>query len=89
MLTNKDSFIISDIRLLVARLERLSADSRWAHRASGIRGSLLRGIEILEKSENIPEDFTDQLVLLIREGYIMLESGAREIEGYKKIEDEN
>ena len=28
--------------LLVSRLERLSVDSYWAHRASGIRGSLLR-----------------------------------------------
>ena len=31
--------------MLVARLERLSADSYWAHQASGVRGSLLRLME--------------------------------------------
>jgi hypothetical protein len=30
------------IRMLSERLERISADSIWAHRASGVRGSLLR-----------------------------------------------
>jgi hypothetical protein len=37
------------IRLLLARLERVSVDSYWAHRASGIRGALLRTLEELEK----------------------------------------
>lgn len=32
-------------RLLAVRMERLSADSHWARRASGLRGSLLRSIE--------------------------------------------
>ena len=30
--------------MLSARLERLSADSRYAHKASGIRGQILRYI---------------------------------------------
>jgi hypothetical protein len=30
------------IELLMMRLERISADSYWAHRASGVRGSLIR-----------------------------------------------
>jgi len=30
------------IRMLSERLERISADSIWAHRASGVRGTLLR-----------------------------------------------
>jgi len=29
------------IRLLLSRLERVSVDSYWAHRASGVRGALL------------------------------------------------
>jgi hypothetical protein len=29
------------IQLLLTRLERVSADSTWAHRASGLRGALL------------------------------------------------
>jgi hypothetical protein len=37
------------IRMLSERLERISADSVWAHRASGVRGSLLR---ILDESQN-------------------------------------
>jgi hypothetical protein len=33
--------------LLASRLERLSADSHWARRASGLRGALLRCLELL------------------------------------------
>ena len=32
-------------QLLLARLERISVDSRWAHQASGVRGALLRALE--------------------------------------------
>jgi hypothetical protein len=42
------------IRLLLARLERISADSIWAHRASGVRGSLLRLLE--EGEKGLPTD---------------------------------
>jgi hypothetical protein len=34
---------------LLARLERVSADSVWAHRSSGYRGSLLKWIDRAEK----------------------------------------
>jgi hypothetical protein len=37
------------IKLLLERLERVSVDSYWAHRASGIRGGLLNQMEELEK----------------------------------------
>jgi hypothetical protein len=37
------------VRLLLERLERVSVDSYWAHRASGIRGGLLKKMEELEK----------------------------------------
>ncbi len=33
------------IQLLLARLERISADSPLAHRASGVRGALLRSLD--------------------------------------------
>ena len=39
------SWEIVQALLLVSRLERLSADSVWAHRASGMRGSLLQTID--------------------------------------------
>jgi hypothetical protein len=40
---------INLIRLLLTRLERVSVDSYWAHRASGLRGGLLKTLEDLEK----------------------------------------
>jgi hypothetical protein len=36
------------IRLLLPRLERISVDSYWAHRASGVRGALVRILEQIE-----------------------------------------
>ena len=54
--------------MLIARLERLSADSYWAHRASGVRGSLLRWVEAGE----------GDIVVLIERGFEFLEKAARE-----------
>ena len=50
------------IRLLLARLERVSVDSYWAHRASGIRGALLRTLEEIEKGTFTGQANTDELV---------------------------
>lgn len=61
-------------RLLVSRLERLSADSFWAHRASGLRGSLLRHLEASD------EDNTGGMDLLIRRGFEILEEAAKELD---------
>ena len=36
------------IRLLLPRLERISVDSYWAHRASGVRGALTKLLEEME-----------------------------------------
>lgn len=36
------------IRLLLPRLERISVDSYWAHRASGVRGALTKILEQME-----------------------------------------
>jgi hypothetical protein len=33
---------------LTERLERISADSVWAHRASGVRGALLRTLDQMQ-----------------------------------------
>jgi len=46
------------IRILTDRLERISADSVWAHRASGLRGSLL---QILDSGQD--EDPLDENVI--------------------------
>jgi hypothetical protein len=46
------------IRLLLARLERISVDSVWAHRASGVRGSLLRILDEEENNQNLTDPKT-------------------------------
>jgi hypothetical protein len=61
------------IHMLSERLERLSADSIWAHRASGVRGALLRQIEMTER--NRPHD-DDRLNALITIGFHILEEAA-------------
>ena len=39
------------IQMLLNRLERISVDSVWAHRASGLRGSLLGMLEQFEEGK--------------------------------------
>lgn len=71
------------INLLLARLERLSADSYWAHQASGIRGSLLRYVESgwteMRKESSKPiSDREQDAADLIELGFDVLEKAARE-----------
>lgn len=41
------------IRLLLPRLERISVDSYWSHRASGVRGALVKLSEQLEAGVSV------------------------------------
>jgi hypothetical protein len=50
------------IRLLIARLERISADSVWAHRASGIRGYLFKTLEEYETFQVVDEQTLSQVI---------------------------
>ena len=52
---------ISEARILVDRLERLSADSYWAHQASGLRGALLRLIDLSESSQAAPTNQVSEI----------------------------
>jgi hypothetical protein len=75
---------IQNARLLIARLERLSADSHWAHKASGLRGSLLRSMDQIESSQksDLPifhPNEMEHLALLLAAGFEILEKAAREI----------
>ncbi len=63
------------LQLLLARLERVSVDSYWAHRASGVRGSLLRALEILEAGGQVSEP---QLDAMLDHGFAILERAARD-----------
>jgi hypothetical protein len=68
---------------LLGRLERLSADSYWAHRASGMRGSLLKCVDQIEttrtKNELVDQEIWQRLDNLIYKGFRILENAAREI----------
>ena len=41
------------IQLLLTRLERISVDSYWAHRASGVRGALTKVLAQMEMGEPV------------------------------------
>lgn len=85
---NQGSFIILAVqreasplyhraKILLDRLERLSADSTWAHRASGLRGSLLKAFDKESFLDNKVE--LDRFQQLIEQGYEILSRAASEI----------
>lgn len=63
------------LHALLDRLERIPADSRWAHRASGLRGSLLAAREALSRGQ-APD--SDRLEALVASGFRLLERAAEE-----------
>lgn len=69
-------------RLLLARLERISADSVWAHRASGIRGALLRVLDQSITDRQTEQQSIDRLVEL---GFEILELAATDINGSSSV----
>ncbi len=71
----EDKFTLNLLRLLLARLEKISADSVWAHRASGVRGSLLRVLEKLEGDESVSRSDLKRLMEL---GFYILQKAAEE-----------
>ncbi len=66
---------IQVLQMLLARLERVSVDSYWAHRASGVRGSLLRTLEMLEAGEGVSPA---AMQTAIEQAFRILERAARE-----------
>lgn len=63
------------IRLLLSRLERVSADSYWAHRASGIRGALLKTQQAIEEGHTVEPRLVERQV---QAGFEILEYAGRE-----------
>ena len=66
------------IRALINRLEKISADSPWAHRASGIRAALDRILSRTGPKELRGEENT-RLLDLVEQGYTVLEAAAGQI----------
>ncbi len=63
------------VELLLHRLERISVDSYWAHRASGLRGALLETLESMESGSQVDES---GLKTLTEAAFRILNSAARE-----------
>jgi hypothetical protein len=64
------------LRMLAKRLERLSVDSIWARRASGLRGSVIKALDSVDAGEKISPEHLD---LLIERSFEILRNAAREI----------
>ena len=63
------------IRLLLPRLERISVDSHWAHRASGVRGALTKILDQMETGEAVDPVLLQNNLLV---GFEILEEAAEE-----------
>jgi len=70
-----DTDPLRTLRFLLARLERISADSVVAHHASGVRGAMLRAVDKLEKGRPVSGP---EVRRLIESGYALLEKAAEE-----------
>ena len=74
------------LQLLAKRLERLSADSLWARRASGLRGNI---IKVLEEFDSGQEIEPERLSSLHRRAFEILKQAAQEIPDIEEIMKKN
>jgi hypothetical protein len=82
--------LAEEARMLIGRLERLSADSLWARRASGCRGAILKLLDetgVLQPGMTPIDDHfpMGRLKLLLVNGYDLLEKAAREIPDFEQL----
>jgi hypothetical protein len=73
---SKETIALSQAKILVDRLSRLSADSIWARRASGLRASLDKAVGQIENDRMMDVDHLQHLISL---GFEMLERAGKEI----------
>lgn len=73
----EDQQLAERAQRLVGRLERLSADSSYAHQASGLRGAILRGLAARDSDEVFAE--SDWVLSLVERGEQILVQAARQI----------
>jgi len=70
------------LRLLAERLERLSADSLWARRASGLRGNIIKVLEDIDAGRHVAPE---RLSTLIQRAFKILKRAAQEIPDIEEI----
>lgn len=77
--------LINQMKILTERLEKLSPDSSWARRASGVRGTLLKLLPELESTlvngegaNESADTKLDYVNYLLDRGYELIESAAQE-----------
>ena len=70
------------LRLLAERLERLSADSLWARRASGLRGNIIKLLEEIDAGQDFEPA---RLSSLIQRAFDILRRAAQEIPDIEEI----
>jgi hypothetical protein len=88
-MTNQTDVLVDQALMLITRLERLSADSTWARRASGCRGTLLKlldegGFLSFKQGSSGYIDLVE-LTNLMAAGFQLLEKAAREIPDVQKV----
>lgn len=70
------------LRMLSKRLERLSVDSLWARRASGLRGNLIKVLEEIDTGQKVE---ASRLNPLIERAFEVLRHAAQEIPDIEEI----
>lgn len=70
------------LRMLAKRLERLSVDSLWARRASGLRGNIIKVLEEIDSGGDIKDS---RLSALIERAFEVLKHAAQEIPDIDEI----
>jgi hypothetical protein len=70
------------LRMMAERLERLSVDSHWARRASGLRGNMIKVLEEIDAGQEVE---TARLNPLIERAFEVLRHAAQEIPDIEEI----
>ncbi len=70
------------LRLLVSRLERLSVDSHWARRASGLRGNIIKMLEEADSGEPVS---AARLELVTGSAFDLLRRAAHDIPDLEEL----
>jgi hypothetical protein len=74
-----DKKLVATANMLIERLGHLSVDSIWAHRASGLRGSIIKYLDEIENRAQLSNTEKETLALLLKTGFDILANAAREI----------